>query len=62
MSAEPNKVLLRRYIEERWNERKLWLTDEVVDQDLVLHAPSGDLNLSVFNEAIMAYLRSFPDS
>lgn len=62
MSAEPNKILLRRYIEERWNQRKLWLTDELVSPDFVLHTPSGDVSLSAFNEAITAYLASFPDS
>jgi predicted ester cyclase len=62
MSTEPNKILVRRYIEERWNERKLWLTDELVSPVFVLHTPSGDLDLSAFNEAIVAYLRSFPDS
>ena len=62
MSAEANKALLRRYIEERWNERKFGLTDELVSPDFVLHTPSGDLNLSAFNEGIAAYLDSFPDS
>ena len=62
MSAEANKILLRRYIEERWNERKFGLTDELVSPDFVLHTPSGDVNLEAFNEAIAAYLGSFPDS
>ena len=62
MSTEHNKALIRRYIEERWNARKLWLTDELVSPNFVLHTPSGDVGLAAFQTAITAYLHSFPDS
>ncbi len=62
MSTEQNKALMRRYIEERWNARKLSLTGELVSPDFVLHTPSGDVGLAAFQAAITAYLQAFPDS
>jgi predicted ester cyclase len=64
ISMEPNenKRLIRRYIQERWNQRKLWLTDELVAPSFVLHTPDGDIDLATFKEAVGAYLLSFPDS
>ncbi len=62
MENNKKKLLIRRYIEERWNERKLWLTDELVAPSFVLHTPAGDIGLATFKEGVAGYLQSFPDS
>jgi len=62
MDTNENKKLIRRYIEERWNERKLRLIDELVAPNFLLHTPTGDIDLPTFKEAIGGYLQSFPDS
>ena len=48
--------------QERWNQRKLWLTDELVAPSFVLHTSEGDIDLATFKEAVGSYLLSFPDS
>ena len=62
MDSHENIALIRKYIEERWNRRKLSLIDELVSADFILHTPSGDIDLATFKEAIRSYLESFPDS
>jgi steroid delta-isomerase-like uncharacterized protein len=37
MAATENKALVRRYIEEVWNERRLDRIDEFIADDIILH-------------------------
>jgi steroid delta-isomerase-like uncharacterized protein len=39
MSAEQNKVIMRRYFEEAWNKGFLELLDEIVSPDYINHNP-----------------------
>ena len=39
MSAEENKAIVRRYLEESWNQRNLAVIDELIAPDLIQHDP-----------------------
>jgi steroid delta-isomerase-like uncharacterized protein len=41
MTAEENKVLVRRYIEECWNRHNLDATDELVSPEYINHAATS---------------------
>ena len=41
MSAEENKVLVRRFVEEFWNEGILSAADELMAADAEIHMPTG---------------------
>ncbi len=43
MSTEDNKALIRRFIEEGWNQKNAAVFDELVAPDYVSHTPDGDL-------------------
>jgi steroid delta-isomerase-like uncharacterized protein len=64
MSTEASKVVMRRYFEEIWNERKLELLDELIAADYVNHAspdpslPSGAAGLK---PVFASVLQTFPD-
>jgi predicted ester cyclase len=62
MDLKENKILIQRYIEERWNQRKSWIIDELVAPNFVLHTSDGEIDLATFKEAIAGYLEAFPDS
>ena len=63
MSAEKNKAIFRRYIEEVWNQGRLELADEIFDRYLA-HQPDGPTlergpeDVKRFNEE---YHSAFPD-
>ena len=42
MSAEENKAVVRRYIEEVWNRHNIDAADELVSPDYLNHAPSAE--------------------
>jgi hypothetical protein len=62
MDPHENITLIRKYIEDRWNQRKLWLIDELVAPSFVIHTPIGDIDLPTLKDGITSYLQSFPDS
>jgi steroid delta-isomerase-like uncharacterized protein len=46
MSVEENKTIVRRFLNEAWNNRDLTVLDEVIADDYVAHdpsAPSGEI-------------------
>ena len=43
MSAEENKALVRRFVEEFWNEGNTAAADELFAPDAEIHMPTGEL-------------------
>ena len=41
MSTEANKAILRRWVEEFWNQKNPALIDEILSPTYILHDPSG---------------------
>jgi len=68
MSEEQNKVIVKKFIEEMWNERKLDLADELFATNCITHqlrSGEGDSGMprsadSLRSEA-SAWLSGFPD-
>jgi steroid delta-isomerase-like uncharacterized protein len=68
VSEEQNKVIVRRFIEEMWNQRKLHLADELFASDCITHQLRSEEDAvgmprspeSVKREAA-AWLSGFPD-
>ena len=68
MSEEQNKMIVRRFIEEMWNQRKLHLADELFAPDCITHQLRSEKDAvgmprspeSVKREAA-AWLSGFPD-
>jgi predicted ester cyclase len=61
MSAEENKAIVRRYLEESWNQRNLTVIDELIVPDFIQHAagvPQGRQGVKQFFAMIHA---AFPD-
>jgi steroid delta-isomerase-like uncharacterized protein len=64
MSAE-NKAVVRRYIEEVWNQRKLNVLDELIDPNYVEHDPASPdfgRGVNAARSAVNLYLAAFPDT
>jgi steroid delta-isomerase-like uncharacterized protein len=62
VSAEGNKALVRRFVEEFWNKGNTAAADELMASDAVIHVPTGDVldpeELKVF---VGKWRESFPD-
>jgi steroid delta-isomerase-like uncharacterized protein len=43
MSAEENKALVRRFVEEFWNEGNTTAADELMAADAEIHMPTGEV-------------------
>jgi hypothetical protein len=43
MSAEQNKTIFRRYVEEIWNNGKLKAAGEIMAEQFAFHGPGRDL-------------------
>ena len=43
MSAEENKALVRRFVEEFWNEGNMSAADELMAPDAQIHLPTGEV-------------------
>ncbi len=43
MSAEENKALVRRFVEEFWNEGNTGAADELMAPDAAIHMPTGEM-------------------
>jgi len=62
MSAEENKALVRRFVEEFWNEGNTAAADELMAFDAEIHMPTGELvDLDGLKRFAGAFRRSFPD-
>jgi steroid delta-isomerase-like uncharacterized protein len=62
MSAEENKALVRRFVEEFWNEGNLSAADELMAVDAEIHMPTGEVvNLDGLKSFAGSWRESFPD-
>ena len=63
MSAEQNKSIVRRWIEEGWNKGNLAVIDQVYAPGFVQHEPAPEtVNSSeALKQYVGAYLIAFPD-
>jgi steroid delta-isomerase-like uncharacterized protein len=62
MSAEENKALVRRFVEEFWNQGNMATADELMAGDAEIHMPTGEtLDLDELKGFNAAWRESFPD-
>lgn len=62
MSAEENKELVRRFVEEFWNEGNAAAADELMAPDAEIHMPTGELvDLDGLKGFAGAFRQAFPD-
>jgi steroid delta-isomerase-like uncharacterized protein len=62
MSAEENKELVRRFVEEFWNEGNAAAADELMAPDAEIHMPTGELvDLDGLKDFAGAFRQAFPD-
>ena len=62
MSAEENKVLVERFVEEFWNEGSTATADELMAVDAEIHMPTGEvLNPDELKIFVGTWRESFPD-
>src|SRR5215207_544079 len=62
MSAEENKALVRRFVEEFWNEGNMTAADELMEIDAVIHMPTGEVvDLDGLKSFVGTWRASFPD-
>jgi steroid delta-isomerase-like uncharacterized protein len=62
MSAEENKELVRRFVQEFWNEGNAAAADELMAVDAEIHMPTGELvDLDGLKDFADAFRGSFPD-
>jgi predicted ester cyclase len=62
MSAEENKALVERFVEEFWNEGNLSTADELMAPDARIHLPTGDVvDVDGLKGFAGAFRGSFPD-
>ena len=62
MSAEENKELVRRFVEEFWNEGNAAAADELMAPDAEIHMPTGEVvDLDGLKGFAATFRGSFPD-
>ena len=62
MSAEENKALVHRFVEEFWNEGNTATADELMAVDAAIYMPTGEMvNLDGLKKFAGAFHESFPD-
>ncbi|MDQ5812208.1 MAG: ester cyclase [Actinomycetota bacterium] len=62
MSAEENKALVRRFVEEFWNEGNTGAADELMAPDAAIHMPTGEMvDLDGLKRFAGTFRESFPD-
>ncbi|MDQ3912259.1 MAG: ester cyclase [Actinomycetota bacterium] len=62
MSAEENKALVRRFVEEFWNEGNMSAADELMAPDAQIHLPTGEVvNPHEAKSFAARWRESFPD-
>ena len=64
MTIENNKILINRYFEEVWNQGKLDVLDEIMDENYINHspgAPNPERGPKGLKPIIVAMRNAFPD-
>ena len=62
MSAEENKALVSRFVEEFWNEGNMSAADELMAIDAEIHMPTGEMvDLDGLKSFAGTFRESFPD-
>ncbi|MDP1573775.1 MAG: ester cyclase [Coxiellaceae bacterium] len=64
MTVEKNKILIQRYFEEAWNQGKLEVLDEIIDQNYINHSPGSpnpEPGPKGLKPIISAIRKGFPD-
>ena len=62
MSAEENKALVRRFVEEFWNEGNMSAADELMAPEARIHLPTGEVvNPHEAKSFAATWRESFPD-
>jgi len=62
MSAEENKALVRRFVEEFWNQGNPAAADELMASDAEIHMPTGEMvDLDGLKSFAGTFRESFPD-
>ena len=62
MSTEENKALVRRFVEEFWNEGNMAAADELMAIDAEIHMPTGEVvDLDGLKSFAGMWRESFPD-
>jgi steroid delta-isomerase-like uncharacterized protein len=62
MSAEENKALVSRFVEEFWNEGNMSAADELMAVDAEIHMPTGEVvNPDGFKGFAAMFRGAFPD-
>jgi steroid delta-isomerase-like uncharacterized protein len=62
MSTEDNKSLVRRGIEEVWNQKNLAIVDELGAPDYISHNPTMTTHgLEQYKQLVTMYFSAFPD-
>lgn len=62
MSAEENKAVIRRYIEEIWSDGKLDAVHEILNETFLFHGPIREVEgLEVFKQFVAGIHSTFPD-
>ncbi len=62
--SEENKALVKRVIDEMWNQRKVELADELYSKDFIAHDPNnpGTKGPEGIREIVLKYVHAFPDT
>lgn len=62
MSVEENKALVRRYMEESFNQGNISVIDQLVSSDFVYHQSAGrDLSTEAYKKMAIMTQNAFPD-
>ena len=62
MAEQKNKTLMRRIVEELWNQKHLAVIDELYDENYVGHTPNGVLQgRDGIRQHVTTYITAFPD-
>ena len=62
MSAEENKLIIRRLIMEVWGNGDMAALDEIVSSDFIDHTTTGDVPRSEnFKKLVIGFRSAFPD-
>ncbi len=62
MSTEENKAIAYSYFEEAYNQRNIDILDEIVDENIINHWWTPEINgLKTIKEYVAKNLKAFPD-